>query len=75
MDANGQNRSAECGSWVRPHLGQHDVARLEVPMREPLAVRLVERIGDFDGVSSELDLKAADLSRGDPQPFGLPDTP
>ena len=34
---------------LRPGLGQHDVPRLQIPMHDPLPVRLVQRIRDLDG--------------------------
>ena len=33
---------------LRPGLGQHDVPRLQIPMDDPLPVRLVQRIRDLD---------------------------
>src|SRR6202162_3839525 len=34
-----------------PRLGQHDVAGLQIPVHDPLPVRLVQRIGDLDPVA------------------------
>jgi len=39
---------------LRTRLGQHDVAGLQITVRDSLAVRLVERVGDLDGVLQNL---------------------
>ena len=39
---------------LHPRLRQHDVAGLQVPVHDPLPVRLVERVGDLDPVTQEL---------------------
>ena len=39
---------------LRPRLGQHDVAGLQIPMHDPLPVRLVQRIRNVDGDSQRL---------------------
>ena len=44
-----QLRQAEI-QQLRPRLGEHDVAGLEVAVRDAFAVRLVQRVGDLDGV-------------------------
>ena len=39
---------------LHTRLGQHDVARLQVPMHDPLPMRAVERVGDLDPVTQSL---------------------
>jgi len=38
---------AKAGRSAAPR--EHDVARLEIPMDDPLPMRLVQRVGDLDG--------------------------
>src|SRR5437879_3268301 len=39
---------------LRTRLGQHDVAWLQIAMRDTLSVSFIQRIGDFDGVLQNL---------------------
>ncbi len=39
---------------LRPRLGEHDVAGLEIPMHHTLPVGFVQRIRNFDGVAKRL---------------------